>query len=82
MKTLEKQRHEDFNAAKQIALTIEAGLMRRARNNGVITNYCGCNLNGRMFVIGDSLADIQNPDALVNGKPAREIFGDFTIMYK
>lgn len=24
---------------------------------------------------------IQNPDAITAGKPAREIFGDFSIMY-
>lgn len=82
MTTIEKQQHEDFKAAKSIALTIENGMMRRARNNGEVTNYCGAKLNGRMFVIGDTENDIQNPDATIMGKPAREVFGDFTVMSK
>lgn len=76
-------RHEQFNAAKQIALNINKGELRRARFNGLATNYEGAkDTNGRMWVIGDSLADIKNPDAYINGKPAREIFGDFTVMSK
>ena len=54
--------------------------MRRARLNNEVTNYCGAKLNGRMFVIGDTENDIQNPDATIMGKPAREVFGDFTVM--
>ena len=81
MTTIEKQ-HEDFKAAKAIALTIGNGMMRRARNNGEVTNYCGAKLNNRMFVIGDTANDIQNPDTTIMGKPAREIFGDFTVMSK
>jgi len=76
----EKQQHSDFKAAKEIALSIENGLMRRARNNGIVTNYCGAKLQNRMFVIGDTLQDIQNPDCYINNKPAREIFGEFTVM--
>lgn len=56
--------------------------MKRAVNNGRITNYSGANICGRMFVIGDTENDIQNPDAIIQGKPAREVFGDFTIMTK
>jgi len=80
MTTIEKQQHEDFKAAKAIALTIKNGLMRRARNNGEVTNYCGAKINNRMFVIGDTANDIQNPDSIIMGKPAREVFGEFTIM--
>jgi len=75
-----KTNHDHFEAAKQIALTIQTGCQRRAGYNGEPTNYTGANFNGRMFVIGDSLSDIQNPDVYINSKPAREIFGDFTVM--
>lgn len=75
--------HEQFRAAKEIALSINKGEMRRARYNGTVTNYTGLkDKNGRMWVIGDSVNDIQNPDATINNKPAREIFGEFTVMYK
>ena len=77
-----KTKHGDFKAAKEIALSIEKGQMRRAVNSGHVTNYCGANIGGRMFVIGDTENDIQNPDAIIHGKPAREVFGDFTIMTK
>lgn len=70
-----------FKAAKEIALKINKGLMRRASFDGVITNYIGFKSpNGRMYVIGDSANDIQNADAIINGCPAREIFGDFSVM--
>ena len=70
-----------FNAAKQIALKINKGLMRRASYQGVTTNYIGFKSpNGRMYVIGDSANDIQNADAIINGCPAREIFGEFSVM--
>lgn len=75
--------HEHFKAAKQIAINIDKGQIKRARFQNVVTNYCGFkDHNGRMWVIGDSNSDIQNPDAEINGKPAREIFGNFTIMSK
>lgn len=74
--------YEHFKAAKEIALSINRGEMRRAKVNNVPTNYMGANIGGRMFVIGDSEEDIQNPDLYINGKPAREVFGDFTIMTK
>lgn len=77
-----KTRHEDFKAAKKIALAIEKGQMMRAINNGRVTNYSGANIGGRMFVIGDTENDIQSPDAMIQGRPAREVFGDFTIMTK
>ena len=77
MTPAEKKQHEDFREAKKIALTIGKGLMRRAAD----TNYCGCNIGGRMFVIGDSEEDIQNPNCIIAGKPAREVFGDFTVMW-
>lgn len=76
MTTYQKQQHADFQAAKKIALSIGNNLMRRAAG----TNYFGANFNGRMFVVGDTDLDIQNPDAIIHGKPAREIFGDFTVM--
>lgn len=75
-------KHEDYKAAKAIALNIAIGLMRRAVNDGRVTNYSGANIAGRMFVVGDTENDIQNPDAIIQGKPAREVFGDFTIMRK
>ena len=74
----QQKQHNDFKAAKAIALTIGNGLMRRAAG----TNYCGAKLNGRMWVIGDSSEDIKNADATIDGKPAREIFGEFTVMSK
>lgn len=82
MTASQKTQHSQFLAAKQIALTIPVNNARRARFNNEATNYTGANLKGKMFVIGDSLADIQNPDATIDGKPAREIFGDFTVMSK
>lgn len=82
MKATEKQKLSDFRAAKKIAITIPEGEMRRATNEGHVTNYTGANIGGRMFVIGDSLDDISNPDGYVNGKPAREVFGEFSILYK
>lgn len=81
MTTQQQKQHNEFKVAKQIALTIEKGNLRRARFENAVTNYCGFKANdGRMWVIGDTNADIQNPDATINGKPAREIFGDFTVM--
>lgn len=82
MKKQEQHRRkvEAFRAAKAIALTIENGLVHRARVNGQLTNYSGARLNDRMFVIGDNAWDIKNPDAWIAGKPVREIFGDFTVM--
>lgn len=78
-----KTQIEQFNAAKKIALNIGKGMMMRASYNDSATNYMGCKFcDGRMFVIGDTEADIQNPDLTINGKPAREIFGDFTVMSK
>lgn len=77
-----KTKHEDFRAAKEIALAIPMGQMRRAVNNGRVTNYSGANIDGHMFVVGDTENDIQNPDAMIQGKPAREIFGDFAVMFK
>lgn len=74
--------YEHFKVAREIALSIERGQMRRARYEDQATNYSGANIGGRMFVIGDTENDIQNPDAMIQGKPAREIFGDFTIMSK
>jgi hypothetical protein len=71
----------EFKAAKQIALTINKGLMRRAKLNGIVTNYVGYkSANGKMYVIGDTENDIQNADAIINGCPAREIFGEFSVM--
>lgn len=80
---IQKQQHADFNTAKQIALNIAKGLSRRAISvNGGASNYTGCKLNdGRMFVIGDSEKDLQNPNAYIESKPAREIFGEFTGMF-
>ena len=73
----QKQRLADFKAAKAIAVSIEKGHMRRASG----TNYCGAKLSdGRMFVIGDTDEDLQKPDAVIDGKPAREVFADQTIM--
>jgi hypothetical protein len=78
-----KIQHNHFLAAKEIALTINNGLMKRAIFNGSTTNYSGAKtLDGRMWVIGDNDSDIQNPDAIIYDKPARQIFGDFTVMSK
>lgn len=77
----QKRQHDQFKAAKQIALAINKGEYKRARFEGNLTNYCGFkDGNGRMWVIGDTVADIQNPDAIINGCPAREVFGEFTVM--
>ena len=77
----QKNQHNEFKEAKKIALNIKEGECRRARFNDFATNYWGCkDRNGRMWVLGDTDKDIQNPDALINGKPAREVFGDFTVM--
>lgn len=78
----QQQQLAHFNEAKKIALSISVNNTRRAKFDGMVTNYTGANVNGRMFVIADSLADLQNPDTYINGMPAREIFGDFTVMFK
>ena len=79
-----KAQHIAFKNAKEIALTIALGCQRRGRDaDGKPSNYTGCKMaNGRMFVIGDTVADIQNPCAIIDGKPAREVFGNFSVMYK
>ena len=74
----QQKQHADFKVAKSIALAIGKNQMRRAAG----TNYFGANFNGRMFVIGDTVSDIQNPDTYIQGMPAREIFGEFTVMSK
>jgi len=74
--------NKEFEAAKQIALTIANNQMRRALIDNKPVNYMGAKINNRMFVLGDSLKDIQNPDATISGKPAREVFGEFSIMCK
>lgn len=75
-------KHQEFKAAKQIALTIEAGNARRPRVNGMAAMFMGYkSTDGRMWVIADNVNDLPNPDAHINGKPAREIFGDYSIMY-
>ena len=74
--------NREFEAAKQIALTISNNQMRRASVDGKPVNYLGVKINNRMFVLGDSSNDIQNPDATIAGKPAREVFGEFSIMSK
>ncbi len=77
----QENQHKGFKEAKKIALNINKGEYRRARFNGFVTNYCGYkDSNGRMWVLGDTDKDIQNPDALIDGRPAREVFGDFTVM--
>ena len=77
MTTQQTNQINDFKSAKQIALSITKGCFRRALG----TNYCGYKAkDGRMWVIGDTDADIQNADAIINGKPAREVFGEFSIM--
>lgn len=82
MTTSQTAQHEQFKAAKEIALSISNGLSRRARHNDKVTNYTGYKSNdGRTWVIGDSLADIQNPCATIGGKPAREVFEGFSVMY-
>lgn len=64
-----------FNEAKVIALTIVSGCYRRASVNNEPCNYCGYkDMSGRSWVIGDSIADIANPDKHINGKPAIEVF--------
>lgn len=75
----EKQLNE-IEAAKQIAKNIKPGYYQRVSG---LSNYCGYkSIDGRMWVLGDTFDDIQNPDAIISGKPAREIFGDFTMMVK
>lgn len=72
---------KQFNEAKKIALGVEKGCMKRAKFWGHPVNFSGFKSNdGRSFVIGESIADIQNPDCKINGFPAREIFDDFSIM--
>ena len=67
--------YQDFKQAKKIALTIEKGCYQRKGNFKGFKD-----LSGRMFVIGDTESDIQNPDATINGSPAREVCGDFTML--
>jgi hypothetical protein len=71
----QKNQHADFKVAKQIALTMNKGCYRRKGNYLGYKDY-----QGRMWVIGDTMSDLQNPDATILGCPAREIYGDFTMM--
>ena len=80
MTATEKQQHEAFLAAKKIALTISEGERRRARHSDCASNYFGANVGGRFYVLGDTEADIQNPDCFIDGMPAREVFDGFTCM--
>jgi hypothetical protein len=83
MTTAQKQQHNDFKAAKKIALSLPKGTMRRAYNhdNRIPTNYIGMkDTTGRCWVLGDSIDDVQYPDAYINDQPAREVFDGFTIM--
>ena len=81
MTTEQKNQLADFNSAKKIALTITEGCTKRARNaKGEVTNYMGANINGKFYVIGDTEKEIQNPDAIINGSPAREVFDGFTVL--
>lgn len=80
MNAEEKNKLEDFREAKKIALTISEGEMRLAKRNGQITHFYGANVGGRMFVVGETEEEIQNPDAIIQGMPAREVFGEFTVM--
>jgi hypothetical protein len=77
MTTTQKKQLEDFRAAKLIAFEMPKGHYRRAKG----TNYCGyMSENGQAYVIGDTDEDVQNPDAIIGGKPAREVFEGFTVM--
>lgn len=77
------QQHNEFKAAKEIALNITKGCSRRARYNGNVTNYTGFKDNsGRSFVIGDTDADIQNSTITIGGKPSREVFEGFAVISK
>lgn len=79
----ETKQHQEFNQAKKIALNIEKGCFKRARFEGDVTPYVGYKTKeGRMFVIADSLNYLKNPDATIDGKPAREIFENFSVMFK
>jgi hypothetical protein len=80
---IEKQQLKDFRIARIIALEIEPGLYRRAKNGERITNYCGFkDKNGNCYVVGDSLDDIHNPDCYLefgyNKLPARVVFREIT----
>lgn len=75
------RQHEQFKVAKQIALSLHPGELRRARFEGRVTNYTGLKTpDGRSWVLGDSSADLQNARVTINGQPAREVFEGFTIM--
>lgn len=68
-----------FRAAKTLALSLPNNVMRRARHNGMATDFFGANVNGRFYVL---YKEIKKPDATISGIPAREVFGEFSIMYK
>ena len=81
MTTVQKNQLADFNSAKKIALTITEGCTKRARNSkGEVTNYSGANINGKFYVIGDTEKEIQKPNAIIDGKPAREVFDGYTML--
>ena len=74
-----KEKLAQFRAARTIAFTQPKGYYRRAG----VTNFVGIHTaDNRFFVIGDNASDIQNPDATILGRPAREVFEDFNIIYK
>jgi hypothetical protein len=75
----QKKQLAAFKEAKEIAFTMPFGSYRRAFG----TNYCGYKSHdNKFYVIGDTSADIQNPDCFIGGKPARQVFDGFTLMSK
>ena len=79
MTNLETLQLADFDSAKALSFTIEKGFYKRP---SATSNYCGYqSMEGKFYVIGDTDNDIQNPDAIVNGKPAREVNEFCVIMH-
>jgi len=76
-----------FNAAKKLAFELPIGTMRRAKVNNNPVNYWGVHIkdqdgNEAYYVAADNAEELKNPDALLNGRHAREVFDGFVIMSK
>ncbi len=73
-----KAKFTTLDNAEEIAISATPGTYRRAAG----TNFCGLKrTDGTTWVLGHSKADIQNPDATIMGKPARQVYDGFTVMH-
>lgn len=78
---MDLKKWEAFKAAKKIAFSVSLGSFRRAKVDGQPVNFVGFkSLDGNSYVIGDTTDDLYNSKIFINGRPARQVFQDFSII--